>query len=282
VYGDPHSTKKTAIVARYGGMTLVACITLLPLIWMLLSSFRSTHEMFDHSATWSLRTILPERFTLENYTSLWSTDFPRSVVNSLIVASVTMVVGVLVNAAAAFAFATFEFRFKHVLFGMILAASMMPFEAIVLPLYLLVNKLGMVDSYSALIVPELANGFVILMFRQFFAALPKELYEAARIDGAHWPTIFFRIALPVSWPVVLTGAVMIFITQFEAFFWPLVAAPSAQYAMAQVSIAKNISLEGAQWGRLFSSMTIVGLIAAVPFLIFQRFYIRNVVMSGIK
>lgn len=271
-----------AVVARYGVMTFVAFITLVPLIWMMLSSFRPTHEMFDHSAVWSLRTILPDSVTLENYTSLWSTDFPRSVMNSLIVATVTMIVGVLVNSAAAFAFATFDFRFKNLLFGIVLAASMMPFEAIVLPLYLLINSMGMVDSYAALIVPELANGFVILMFRQFFAALPTELYEAARIDGASWPTIFLRIALPVSWPVILTGAVMIFIIQFEAFFWPLVAAPSAQYAMAQVSIAKNIGLEGAQWGRLFSSMTIVGLIAAVPFLIFQRFYIRNVVMSGIK
>jgi ABC-type glycerol-3-phosphate transport system permease component len=91
-----------------------------------------------------------------------------------------------------------------------------------------------------------------------------------------------KFSTPPS-PVLLpTGAVTIFIIKSEAIFWPLVAAPSAEYAMAQVSIAKNIGLEGAQWGRLFSSMTIAGLIAAVPFLIFQRFYIRNVVMRGIK
>jgi len=267
---------------RYTLMWALAFLALAPLVWMFLSSLRPTQEMFSYASSFSWHTIWPETFTFENYTGLLDTGFPRAIGNSLFVAGVTMVIGVLVNAAAAFAFATFQFRFRGPLFLLVLLTAMMPFEAIVLPLYMPVNKLGMIDTYSVLIVPELANGFVILMFRQFFAAIPRELYEAGRIDGASWPRIFFTIALPVSWPVVLTGSIMIFITQFEAFFWPLVAAPSSELTVAQVEIAKNISLEGASWGLLFSSMSIVCVIAALPFLVFQRFYIRNVASSGIK
>ncbi|MEP6065639.1 MAG: carbohydrate ABC transporter permease [Paracoccaceae bacterium] len=267
---------------RYALMCALAFLALAPLLWMFLSSLRPTQEMFSYAGSFSWHTIWPETFTFSNYTGLLETGFPRAIGNSLFVAGVTMVIGVLVNAAAAFAFATFEFRFRGPLFLLVLMTAMMPFEAIVLPLYMLVNGLGMIDTYSVLIVPELANGFVILMFRQFFAAIPRELYEAGRIDGASWLRIFFFIALPVSWPVILTGSIMIFITQFEAFFWPLVAAPSAELTVAQVEIAKNISLEGANWGLLFSSMSIVCVIAALPFLVFQRFYIRNVASSGIK
>ncbi|MDT9071184.1 hypothetical protein, partial [Escherichia coli] len=90
-----------------------------------------------------------------------------------------------------------------------------------------------------------------------------------------WGHIWLKIALPISWPVVLTGGIMLFMHQFEAFFWPLVATPSPEHTVVQVAIARNISLEGTEWGRLFSSTTLAGLVALVPFLLFQKFYIRN-------
>ncbi|KRE14361.1 hypothetical protein ASE66_13320 [Bosea sp. Root483D1] len=279
---DRRSTVLVFGAARYVTMSLIALVLLLPLLWLAVSSLRPPADIFAHGSRLGWGMVIPERLTLENYTSLIGTGFPRAVGNSLFVALTTMVVGVIINAAAGFAFAVFDFRFKNVIFVFVLAAAMMPFEAIVIPLYILVQSLGLIDTYAALILPDLANGFVIFMFRQFFAGLPRELYEAARVDGASWGHIWLKIALPISWPVVLTGGIMLFMHQFEAFFWPLVAAPSPEHTLVQVAIARNISLEGTEWGRLFSSTTLAGLVALVPFLLFQKFYIRNFVTSGLK
>lgn len=279
---DRRSTVLAFGAARYVTMSLIALVLLLPLVWLVVSSLRPPADIFAHGSRLGWGMLIPDRLTLENYTSLIGTGFPRAVGNSLFVALTTMVVGVIINAAAGFAFAVFDFRFKNVIFAFVLAAAMMPFEAIVIPLYILVQSLGLIDTYAALILPDLANGFVIFMFRQFFAGLPRELYEAARVDGASWGHIWLKIALPISWPVVLTGGIMLFMHQFEAFFWPLVAAPSPEHTLVQVAIARNISLEGTEWGRLFSSTTLAGLVALAPFLLFQKFYIRNFVTSGLK
>lgn len=280
---QPGRSSTLSTTMRYTFLGILAIAILLPIIWLIASSIRSPNEMFFHAGRFGWGLILPDALTLENYTSLFATtNFGRALTNSIFVSVLSMVIGVILNAAAGFAFAVFDFPGKKLAFIFVLAAAMMPFEAIVIPLYLLVDALDMVNSYSALVIPDLANGFVIFMFRQFFAALPKELYEAARVDGASWPEIFVKIALPLSFPVVLTGGVMIFLHQFESFFWPLIASPAPEYTVAQVAIAQTMSMEGTAWGHLFSSLTIASLVALVPFLIFQKYYIRTNVMSGLK
>jgi ABC-type glycerol-3-phosphate transport system permease component len=273
---------RAATAARYAALTAIAVLLLTPLLWLFISSVRPASEIFQWSHEFGWRTFVPARLTLDNYLSLHEIGFWRALRNTLFVAIGTMVLGLAVNAAAGFAFAVFEFPFKRLLFGLVLASALMPFEAIVIPLYTLVRWLGWVDSFAALILPEVASGFVIFLFRQFFAGVPREFYEAARVDGAGWFRIFVRIALPLSWPVVVTGAMMLFIMQWEAFFWPLVAAPSPDYALLQVAIARNRSFEETAWGRLFSSTTIACLAAVVPFLLFQRFYLRSLTSGGLK
>lgn len=269
-------------VLRHAAMAAIAVVLLAPLVWLFTSSLRPASEIFANSHLFGWRTFVPAVFTTENYRSLADTAFPRAVLNSLTVSLSVMALGLAVNAAAGFAFAVFHFPFRRVLLALVLASAMMPFEAIVIPLYLLIRWLGWIDSFRALILPEVANGFVIFLFRQFFAAVPREFYEAARVDGAGWGTVFLRIALPLSWPVVVTGALMQFIATWEAFFWPLVAAPSPDHTLVQVAIARNVSFEETAWGRLFSSTTIACLLAMVPFLAFQRAYLRNVASSGLK
>lgn len=276
--GDP----PWRMAARYVALVLFAFVLLAPIVWMVVSSFRPATDIFLYSGKLSFRTFIPDNFTLENYWTLGEIYFWPALGNSLFVSLTTMVLGVAVNAAAGFAFAVFPFPGRNILFVLVLASAMMPFEAIVLPLFMLVRWLEWVDTFYALIFPEVASGFVIFLFRQFFAAIPREFYEAARIDGAGWFQIFWRIAVPMSWPVIVTGAMMIFITQWEAFFWPLVAAPSPDHTLVQVAIARNRSFEEAAWGRLFSSTTIACVVAIVPFLIFQRFYLRNLSSSGLK
>ena len=130
-----------------------------------------------------------------------------------------------------------------------LASFMMPFESIVMPLYTLIRFLGWTDSYQALILPEVASGLSIFLFSQFFAAVPRELYEAGRIDGASWWQIYWRLVLPLSGPTIATAALMQFIQQWDAFFWPIVAASSPDKVMIQVAIARHANMETANWGR---------------------------------
>jgi len=194
----------------------------------------------------------------------------------------TVLFGVIVNALAGFAFAVFDFRGKNVLFLAAIISFMMPFEAIVLPLYVMIRSFGWINSYKALIIPEIANGMVVFLFRQFFASIPRDFYQAARVDGASWFYIFTRIAMPLSWPTVATSGLVLFLAQWDSFFWPVVAASDANYAVIQVAIARNINFEQSDWGGLFASTNLAILIGTIPFLLVQRFYVRTLISSGIK
>ncbi len=261
---------------RYAALVLVATVLLLPVYWLLMSSLRPADQIFRHAGTFSIETLVPLQLTFENYRFIFSGTFPRALFNSMFIGVATVTLGVLVNSMAGFAFAVFEFPFKRALFAVVLLSFMMPFESIVIPLYTLMRGLGWTDTYAALILPEVAGGLVIFLFRQFFAGIPKEIYEAAVLDGATWWQIYWRMTMPLSGPTIATASLMLFIHQWDAFFWPLVAASSEELAVVQVAIARNMTLEQANWGALFASASSAVLIAMVPFLFLQRYYIRVV------
>lgn len=267
---------------RYGCLSVLAFAVVFPLAWLALSSVRPQSEIFQPVSEFGWRTFVPSRFTLDNYRALWGSDFPRAVMNSTIVALSTVFFGLIVNSLAGFAFAAFDFRFKNTLFILVIASFMMPFEAIVIPLYVMIRAFGWADSYQALIVPEIANGMIIFLFRQFFASIPKDFYEAARVDGASWLSIWFKIALPLSWPTIATSSLMLFLTQWDSFFWPVVAASGPDYAVVQVAIARNINFEQNDWGGLFASTNLAILLGTIPFLLMQRFYVQSLVSGGVK
>lgn len=271
-----------AKIARYATLIFLVVLLMAPLLWVLISSFRPTPDIFRFSSQLEWRTIVPDRVTLEQYARVLRPEFMRAIGNSMLVACCTVVLGVMVNAMAGFAFAVFEFPFKRILFVVVLCSFMMPFEAIVIPLFVLIRALGWTNSYQALILPEVANGLVIFLFRQLFMSIPREMYEAARIDGASWIQIFWRIAMPLSGPTVATAALMLFILQWDAFFWPLVAASAPEYTVVQVAIIRNLTMEQSDWGMMFASTSTVVLIAAIPFLLLQRYYVRTLVDSGLK
>lgn len=265
---------------RYSALVLVATLLLLPIYWLVVASFRPAADIFATSTNFGLATLLPERLTLEHWREAWSGELPRAVANSLFVALSTVALGVTVNSLAGFAFAVFDFPFKRLLFAIVLATFMMPFESIVIPLYVLVRGMGLTDTFAALILPEVASGLVIFLFRQFFAAVPKELYEAARVDGASWLQIWWKLTLPLSGPTIATASLMLFVHQWDAFFWPLVAAPGPERVVVQVAVARNVTLEVANWGGLFGAASTAILVALVPFLLLQRFYLRTVTAAS--
>lgn len=268
---------------RYTLMALIAVVMLVPMAWLFVSSIRPAGSVFQYTSNLSWRTFFPEELSLENYRYvLGESNFPRIIFNTAFVSLTTVVLGTLVNSIAGFAFAVFRFRGKNLLFLVVLVTFMMPFEAIVIPLYILIRAFDWVNSYEALIVPAIANGFVIFLYRQFLASIPHELYEAARVDGASWWTIYWRVAMPLAWPTTVTAMLMIFLQQWEAFFWPLVAASAPEYTMIQVAIARNITFEEAAWGRLFATTTIATLVPMVLYLFLQRYYTRSILSSAFK
>lgn len=275
-------SERVVDIARYTALVTAACVILLPLLWVVISSFRPAADIFQHSPQLSWQTFVPRTIVFDNYVQLFKGDFFHSVVNTLFVAFSTVALGVLVCAAAGFAFAVFDFPFKRTLFVIIIVTFMMPFEAIVIPLYVMVRALSWNDTYFALTMPEVASGLVIFLFRQFFGKLNKELFEAARVDGASWPRIFFEVALPLSWPTVVASALMMFIHQWDAFFWPLVAATKTDLTMVQVAIARYLQFEQADFGRLFAAITVASLVAIAPFMALQRYYVRTIIDNGFK
>jgi len=271
-----------AVMLRYGLLSILAFIVVFPLLWLALASLRPQNEIFQPVSEFGWSTFIPSRFTLDNYRALLNGDFPLAVKNSTFVALTTVLFGVVVNALAGFAFAVFDFRGKNLLFLLVIVSFMMPFEAIVLPLYVMIRAFGWANTYQALIVPEIANGMVIFLFRQFFASIPRDFYEAARVDGASWLYIFTRIAMPLSWPTIATSSLMLFLSQWDSFFWPVVAASNSEYAVVQVAIARNINFEQNDWGGLFASTNLAILLGTIPFLLIQRFYVRTLISGGIK
>lgn len=269
-------------VLRYAAMIALATLALLPLYWLLISSIRPAGDIFRYGGHFSWRTLIPSQLTLENYAELTRGDFPRALGNSMFVSLATVAAALLVNSMAGFAFAVFRFRGRNTLFILVLASFMMPFESIVMPLYTLMRFFGWTDTYGALILPEVASGLSIFLFRQFFAAVPKELYEAGRIDGATWWQVYWRLVMPISGPTLATAALMQFVQQWDAFFWPVVAASSPDKVMIQVAIARHANLETANWGGLFASASLSVLVAALPFLVLQRFYVQTMMHSGSK
>jgi len=267
---------------RYGALVFVATLLLLPIYWLIMSSFRPGGDIFRYATDVGWRTLVPQTLTLDHYRTMLAGDMPRAVFNSAFIAIVTVTIGTFMNSLAGFAFAVFEFPFKRLLFAFVLLSFMMPFESIVIPLYTLIRTLEWTNSYAALILPELANGLVIFLFRQFFLGIPREIYEAARVDGASWWTIFLRLTMPLSGPTIATASLMQFIHQWDAFFWPLVAASTPELVVVQVAIARNMTLETANWGALFASASTAVLLAMIPFLLLQRFYIRTVTVSTDK
>ena len=256
---------------------------LLPILWMVLSAFKSQEEIFRYGAPLSWRTFVPVAPTLENFREVFTTaPFARYMLNSTIVATSVTLLGLLVNALAAYAFARLEFPFRRILFLVVLSTLMIPFEMIVVPLYLMVRTLGWINTYQGIIVPLLANPFSIFLLHQFFLGLPTTFEDAAKMDGASWRTIFFRIVLPLSKPALITVGLITFLRAWSAFLWPLIVINSQEKMVIEMGIAPFSSEFAIYWGRIFAASTLASFPLIVIFVCLQRYYIEGVVKSGIK
>lgn len=274
-----------AVGVRYLLLTVVALAFVIPFLWMFLAAFKPQAEIFQHVYPVSWKTFIPQEWTLENFRRLMALEpypFTRYLGNSLFVALTVTAGSLVVNAMAAYAYAQLDFPFRNFLFVVSLATVIVPFEAFAIPLYLEMRTFDWVNSYKALIIPWIANGAGIFLLRQFFLDIPRDLIEAARIDGCSHIGAFARIVIPNSIPALITFALIRFQASWDSFFWPLIVAPSPEKRVVQVAIATFTTEVQTQWGLTFAASTLATLPILIFFLFLQRYYVQGVIMSGIK
>lgn len=275
--------KNSRTLIIYAVQTILGLIILLPLAFALVSSFRPLDEIFQYMSPVTWKTFIPSDITFEAYTQLFTErGFGRILFNTFYVSIANVIFGLLVGSMAAFAFAVFNFRGKTVLFLLVLVTFMIPFEVIAIPLYSLVDSLGWIDTYYGLIVPGIANGLVIFLYRQFFLELPRPLLESARIDGASWPKIYWKIIMPLSKPVTVSAGLLIFIQQWESFMWPLIVTRSQEYKVIQIALSDFVTEFATYWNEMFAAAILSVLIPVLAILPLQRFFVQGISNTGSK
>ncbi|MER3553710.1 MAG: hypothetical protein C4331_05015 [Meiothermus sp.] len=204
--------------------------------------------------------------------------------NSFIVAVLTTILTVLTDALAAYPLARMEFRGRKVLLVAILATFLMPYELLIVPLFLGLSKLGIMNSYFSPIVPALANAFGVFLFTQFFQTIPRELEEAATIDGCSRLGFFWRIPMPLSRPVIVTLTILTFVGSWNSFLWPLIVSNSDTTRTLPVGLATLVGGLGMsmQQGVVMASAVTATLPALLVFLLLQRYFIQGIATSGMK
>jgi multiple sugar transport system permease protein len=280
-YSRRRMRRRLRILLLYLLLVAVAVLTLLPLVWSIASSFTPLPEIYKYAVPFSWRAFLPSDFTLQAYKDLFANSFGTSLLNTLFVCALTIGGGIAVNAPAGFAFAMFNFPGKRILFAVVLITFLVPFEVLAIPLYVLVNLLHMDNSYYALILPAVANGIVIFLFRQFFLDMPRELLEAGRVDGLNWFGVFWYIVMPISTPVMVSAGLVLFLSQWQAFFWPLLVANDQQHQMVQVALSNFRTEYVTRWDDIFAGTVVTTVVPVIIMLSLQRYYVRTIARTGL-
>jgi multiple sugar transport system permease protein len=276
----PLSTRSTALFSHLLLLAL-ALLFLAPVAMMLAGSLMPDERVLSDAAT--LGGLLGGELSLRNYADVFSrTDFLRFMLNSLFITGAIVLCGLLVNALAAYAFARLSWRGRDLLFNLVLALMILPLEAIAVPLFYGISLLGLRDTYLAQILPFIANAFSIYLFYSFFIGLPKELEEAARLDGASTLRIFFAIILPNAKPVFASVAILSFLMWWGAYLWPLMVTIGPRVRPLPVAIAAFYTLPPLQWGDILAFGVMMVAPVLLLFVLFQRWFVRGVAASGIK
>jgi sn-glycerol 3-phosphate transport system permease protein len=274
-------TKKSESRARFWSTLFLfvpAVLQLFPLIYVLSLSFKEKAEVFRYPPS-----MIPDHFDFANYvTALNAAPLMRFLLNSLIAAGAITILQIFTGLLAAYALARVEFKGKMIAFGLVIATMMVPGEVTIVPNYLTMAKLNLIDTYMGLIMPFAASGFGVFLLYQFIRGIPKELEEAARLDGASRIRFLFQFVVPLSMPAILSFGVYAFVNAWNQYLWPLVVIQSTNMQTAQIGIGMFRSAnESVSWGVI---MATVMLISPTLFLFIatQKQFVRGMTMSGLK
>ena len=273
-FGTRHSLPVSVLLV--GLLLLGVAITLLPYAWMLASSFKPTLEIFS-------ATLSPAHPSLDNYTAAIARQpVGRALLNSVIMAGAETLAVVVTSVITAYPFARLNFRGRDVLFMLILGTMMIPNQVTMIPTFILMKWLGWIDTYQGLIVPRVMAPLGIFLMRQFLQTLPKELEEAARIDGCSRLQTLLLVLLPLMGPAVATLAIFTFTASWNEFFWPLIVVQTTEMWTIQLLIASLKQAEVADWGMIMAIVTLSVLPTVAIYVMLQKYFVKGIAMSGLK
>lgn len=260
-------------------LTVLVIITIFPFMWTISASFKSTGEIFAYPPT-----LIPRRIILTNYVNLFNSLFPRWYVNSLFVNVIYVPLALFFSALGGFAFASYEFKGKKTLFFLVIGSMMLPFQVLLVPLFMEVAWMGWLDSYLAIIVPFCVSAFGIFMMRQFMLKIPLELLDAARIDGCSEFQIFCRIMLPLSRPALGALGTYLFLTSWNSFTWPLIVLRTDTKFTLPLGLAnlKGTWSTQQQWGPLMAGSFLASALIIIVFMLMQKQFIAGLTLGAVK
>ena len=262
----------------YAVLLVIALATFLPYLWMVMNSFKTQANFYKDPFS-----LLPQKWAIESYEGAVGFGMMGVFVrNSFFYASVVLIVQLLVNSLAAYAFARIEFRGRDAVFLMVLATMMLPGAVTLIPTYVLVYALGMINTFLGVVVPSFAGAFGIFLLRQFFLNIPKELEDAALIDGAGFFRVYWQIIVPLAKPAMITLGVFIVLSEWQSFIWPLVILQSLEKYPITVGLALLRDRNQEQWPQILAGSVVGTTPLVLVFLLSQKFIIGGITLSGLK
>lgn len=257
-------------------MVLLSIFCLFPVYWMLVSSFRPANTLFETS-------LWPTQPSLDNYTrAIDAIPIARMLVNTLVFSAVSTVFQLLTGVLAAFAFARWKFPFDKLVYTGVALTWLVPFQVVMIPNYLLIAQMGLLDSVLALILPNIAAALAIMLLAQAMRGFPKEVIEAARMDGASNWRILWEVLVPNLRGTIASLAILIFISTWNEYFWPLLLSRTADNTVIQIGIQMFMTSEGNQWGPLMAASTLASLPVLIIYVVLQRQVVQSFMKSGIR
>lgn len=278
-----HSNLSIQQLIKQGFLHIILIIftvmMVLPVFWTFSTSLKPLEEVYAYPPNW-----IPKQFRWENYEKAWqAAPFARYAFNSVFVTSVILISQIILASLAAYVFARLHFPGRDFIFILFLATMMIPIQVVVVPTFLIFKQLNWFNSYQGLIVPFLANAFGTFLIRQSFLAIPGELIDAARIDGASHLRIIWNVLIPNSKPAYISFALLTFTWRWNDYFWPLIMTNSSKMRTLPVGVVFLRTSEGSiEWNVVMAAATFVIIPVIVLFLFLQKYFVKGVISSGLK
>lgn len=269
----------TGDIVWYVVLAVLVGTVILPFFWMISTSLKGATEVFSYPPTW-----IPREFHWENYLEVWrEAPFARYFLNSGIV-SVCVTFGQLTSCVlAAYAFARLNFKGKNFMFMMFLSTTMISTQVTLIPSYLILKELDWIDTYKGLIVPFLANAFGVFMLRQAFMGIPRELEEAAKLDGCGRLRFLGQIMLPLTKPMLASQALFAFMGNWNSYLWPLIVTNRDEMRTIQIGLRYFVGQEGAtEWGVFMAAAVLVCVPVIVMYFLIQKTFVESMASTGLK